>query len=240
VIRVEGLCKRFGRLDVLRDLSLTVAPGRITAVIGPNGSGKTTLIKAVLGLVRPDAGTITIGGEPLNGDWRYRAAIGYMPQLARFPDNLTGREVLAMLRALRQRPGATDGGLIEAFGLEPELDKRLHTLSAGTRQKMNAVAAFLFDAPLLILDEPTVSLDPVASGVLKDRIHAARDAGRTVVLSSHIMAEVEELADDLGFLLDGSLRYAGPVRDLLADTGAPTLERAIAQLMRDHVRGRPA
>jgi Cu-processing system ATP-binding protein len=240
VIRIDGLCKRFGRLEVLRDLSLTVAPGRITAVIGPNGSGKTTLIKAILGLVRPDAGTITIEGVPLNGDWRYRERIGYMPQLPRFPENLTGREVLAMLRALRGHPAEEDLGLVDAFGLGPSLDKRLRTLSAGTRQKVNALAAFQFAAPLLVLDEPTVSLDPLASGILKDRIRAAREAGRTIVLTSHIMAEVEELADDLGFLLDGTLRYAGPVTRLRAETRAPTLERAIGLLMRDPAAGRGA
>ncbi|MEX0692086.1 MAG: ABC transporter ATP-binding protein [Gemmatimonadales bacterium] len=231
MIEIAGLAKRYGAVQVLADVSLSVRSGRITAIVGPNGSGKTTLLKILLGLVRPDAGTAAINGATVNGDWRYRSALGYGAQVARFPDNLTGREVLAMLGAVRGASD-TDLALVAAFGLERYLDQRVHTLSTGMRQKLAVVTAFMFRAPLIILDEPTAGLDPVASGVLKARLRATRDEGRTVVFTSHVMAEVEELADDVAVLMDGGLRYAGPVDALRHQTGVATLEQAVAELMR--------
>ena len=231
MITVSALTKRFGAHEVLRGVSLTLRPGRITAVVGPNGAGKTTLIKSILGLTRPDGGTIAIGGRPVGADPAYRADIGYMPQIARFPDNLTGAELIAMLRDLRGPDVPVDDELVEALGLVPYLDKPLRVLSGGTRQKVNAVLAFLFRPELLILDEPSAGLDPVSSSVLKDRIRAERDAGRTFLLTSHVMSELEELADDVVFLLDGRTRFAGPVHDLKLDTRQLSLERAVAVLM---------
>lgn len=231
LLRVEGLAKRFGRLDVLRSLDLVLPRGQVTAVVGPNGSGKTTLIKSVLGLVRPNAGRIVFDGQALAPhDEAFRARLGYMPQAAAFPENLTGREVLAMLRDLRGTD-RLDETLLEAFHLEGELDKPLRTLSGGTRQKVSAVAAFLFDPDLLILDEPTAGLDPVSSGVLKAKIRAARERGQTFLLTSHIMSELEELADRVAFLNEGRVYYAGPLDALLLQTGQTRLEQAIAHLM---------
>lgn len=231
MIQVRGLHKRYGRLHVLRGLDLDIGPGRVTAVVGPNGAGKSTLIRILLGLVKPDAGTLTVGGTAIDGDPAYRAHIGYMPQTPRFPENLTTREVLAMLADLRKRTVADDDELLAAFQLGTQIDKRLGTLSAGTRQKVNAVIAFQFAPDLLILDEPTAGLDPVAAAVLKDRIRRERDAARTVVLTTHVMSEVEEMADDVVFLLDGSVRFVGAPSDILGLTGEPTLERGIARLM---------
>ena len=158
-------------------------------------------------------------------------AIGYMPQAAHFPENLRVRDVLALVTALR--PGeARDEELLASFGLAAEMDKKVGTLSGGTRQKVNAAIAFLFRPSLLILDEPTAGLDPVASGVLKDKIRRAREEGRTVLITSHVMSELEELADDVAFLCDGTLRFSGAVAALLARTKQPKLEGAIGALMR--------
>ena len=234
MIAVRGLSKRYGAQEVLRELDLDVARGRVTAVVGPNGTGKTTLIKAILGLVRPDGGTIEVDGHTVADGCDYRARIGYMPQIARFPQNLTGAELLAMLRDMRSAPvdGRTiDDELVERFQLAPQLDKPVRTLSGGTSQKLNAVMAFLFSPDLLILDEPTAGLDPAASGVFKDKILAERDAGRTFVLSSHFMNELEELADDVVFLLEGKVRYSGAVDNLMRSTRQANLGRAISYLM---------
>jgi Cu-processing system ATP-binding protein len=191
------------------------------------------LIKAVLGLVRPDAGTITVDGTVVGEDCGYRARIGYMPQIPRFPQNLTGAELLAMLRDMRgARVGqAIDEELIERFQLASQLAKPVRTLSGGTQQKLNAVMAFLFSPSLLILDEPTAGLDPASSAVFKDKILAERDAGRTFVLSSHFMNELEELADDVVFLLEGTVQYRGPVEELMRSTRQANLGRAISFLM---------
>jgi len=231
VIRIAGLRKRFGQLEVLQGVDATFAAGRVTALVGPNAAGKTTLIKSILGLTRPDSGSITVNDSVVNGDVSYRRRIGYMPQIARFPGNLTGAELLSMLETLRTDVTSPDRRLIETFGLEPELDKQLRTLSGGTKQKLNAVAAFLFSPDVLILDEPTAGLDPRASSTLKDRILADRAAGRTFIVTSHVMAELEEVADDVIFLADGQVRFSGSLEGLKKTTRQVNLERAIAELM---------
>lgn len=230
MIIATGLYKRFGVVTVLRDFSLHAARGRVTAVVGPNGAGKTTFIKSVLGLTRPDRGTVRFDGVPIGDDVSYRERIGYMPQIAHFPENLTGAELLALLRDLRNGSPA-DEELVAEFELGPALGKPLRVLSGGTRQKVNAAAAFLFSPDLYILDEPTAGLDPVASGILKQRILRERAAGRAVILTSHIMSEIEELADDVAFVVEGRVRVAATPAELKRTTGQQNLERAIAVLM---------
>jgi Cu-processing system ATP-binding protein len=236
MIRIDGLRKRYGAQQVLRGIDLGVERGSVTAIVGPNGAGKTTLIKTMLGLARADAGSIRLDGALVGEDCSYRSRIGYMPQIARYPHNLSARELLAMLKDLRGaeqcgRPLALDEELMERFALGALLDKPLRTLSGGTRQKVNAVMAFLFAPDLLILDEPTAGLDPASSAVLKDKILADRAAGRTFILTSHFMSELEELATDVVFLLDGMVHYAGTLEELLRRTRKANLGRAISHLM---------
>ena len=232
MISIRALSKRFGRSEVLRSIDLEIRPGRVTAIVGPNAAGKTTLLKMILGLIRPDHGELTFDGVLVNGDPAYRSRIGYMPQSPRFPDHLTGNELIALMTDLRAATSDTlDRDLIDRFGLPSELDKPLRTLSGGTRQKVNAVLAFLFDPELLILDEPTAGLDPVASGVLKNKIARSHAAGKTFILTSHIMSELEELANDVAFILDGRVPFAGAIHDLKIRTHQFTLERAVASIM---------
>ncbi|HSE54025.1 MAG TPA: ABC transporter ATP-binding protein, partial [Gemmatimonadales bacterium] len=193
-VHISSLRKRFGRLEVLRRVDCTILPGRITAIVGPNAAGKTTLIKTILGMVRPDSGAVTVDDAVVGRDPGYRERIGYMPQAARFPEQLSGREVIGLLTGVRGRGAALDDQLIRQFRLEPHLDRPIRALSGGTRQKLNAAVAFLFRPSLLILDEPTAGLDPVAAGLLKDKVLRAPGEGTTVILTSHIMSEIEELA----------------------------------------------
>lgn len=231
VLELKEVSKRFGRLRVLDRVSLQLRPGRVTALLGPNAAGKSTLIKVILGLTRPDSGQVLVDGLPLDGDPGYRERIGYMPQAAHFPENLTGREVVSMLRDLRQE-SAEDDRLFQELGLEPELTKRIHHMSGGTRQKLNAAVAFLFRPSILILDEPTAGLDPVASNVLKARISQCRAQGMTVVLTSHVLAEAEELVDDVVLLMDGRVAFEGTLRQLRESTGESRLEPAVARVMK--------
>lgn len=231
MIRIHGLTKRFGAVQVLRGIDLNIVPGRVTAIVGPNGAGKTTLMKTVLGLTRSDEGRILVDGEVVGDDPTYRAGIGYMPQIARFPENLSASDLIAMLRDLRGNAGIVDDDLITRFKLESQLAKPFRALSGGTRQKVNAVLAFLFRPNLLVLDEPTSGLDPVSSAILKDKILEARNAGRTVVVTSHVLSDLDALADDIAFLSDGRVGFAGAVRDLKRATKQLSLERAIAQVM---------
>jgi Cu-processing system ATP-binding protein len=231
VIEIDGLVKRFGATSVLAGLDAVIERGRVTALIGPNGAGKSTLLKTVLGLVRADAGTIRIDGRLVTGDPAYRRAIGYMPQRAAFPENLTGDEVMALLRQVRGGDAAIDFELIDRFGLGGELRKRVHALSGGTRQKLNAVTAYLFRPSLVILDEPNAGLDPVANGILKQKIQDSTRSGATHLITSHVLSELEEFADDVLFLLDGRVHFSGSLAGLRATTGERRLERAVGKLM---------
>lgn len=236
---VTGLTKAFGALQVLRGVDLALEPGKVTALVGPNAAGKSTLIKCVLGLVRPDGGTIEVLGEVVRDDPHYRRFIGYMPQLPRFPENLTGQELLDLVSQLRHaRPASRDASPPLASRLMPYasaelLSRPIRTLSGGTRQKLNALMALEYEVPILVLDEPTASLDPVASARLKDQVRERRDAGVATLLTSHVMAEVEELADQLVYLVEGRVRFTGSLDELRLTTGERRVERAIARLMQD-------
>ena len=232
MIEIHGVKKSFGKLRVLEEVNLKVEAGSITAIVGPNGSGKTTLIKSMLGLVRIDQGEIRLGGRRLNGDCSYRREIGYMPQIARFPENLKVRELIEMLKDLRGAREGLDEDLVEKLQIGREMEKPLRTLSGGTRQKVAAITAFLFNPMLMILDEPTAALDPVSSSHLKDKIALENGKGKTVILTSHNMNEIEELSERIAFLLDGRIYFQGLIADLKRESGEEKLERAVAGLMR--------
>jgi Cu-processing system ATP-binding protein len=230
MIHLENVHKRYGALPVLRGVDLALTAGRVTAIVGPNAAGKSTLIRCILGLSSPDLGRITLADGRDVRIPAARAAIGYMPQQPHFPENLTGHEVLAMIDALRPDV-APDNTLLEHFRVAGQLDKPVRTLSGGTRQKLSAVIAFRYRPSLLILDEPTAGLDPLASSVFKAAVVAARDAGVTILLTTHVVAELAVLADEIAFLHDGTIRFAGPIDALLRDTGMPTLDEALTALM---------
>ncbi len=230
MIRVEGLKKAFGKLTVLDDLDLVIDRGGIFVILGPNGSGKTTLIKSVLGMVVPDAGNITIDNKSVLKEWEYRGNIDYLPQIANFPSNLTVSELLKLVKELRDK-STRDAELIALFGLEPFLDKKLGHLSGGTKQKVNIVLTFMFNSDLVILDEPTSGLDPIALLHLKDLIRKEKEAGKTILITTHIMSFVEEMADEIVFLLDGKIYFKGTVQELQEKTEQRDLEHAIANIL---------
>lgn len=227
---IRNLHKAYGKTGVLKGVDIELPDGRITAVLGPNGSGKTTLIKCILGMVIGQQGEIIVGGRNIKGDWLYRRDIGYLPQIARFPENLRLRELIRMVKDIRNQP-AFDSELISLFGLEPYLGKPLRHLSGGTRQKVNILIAFMFDCHYLILDEPTVGLDPLALIRFKDLLIRKKEAGKAILLTTHIVSLVEELADEVIFILEGKIYFQGKVEDLKAQSNDTNLERAIAGIL---------
>ena len=241
MIEARGIRKSFGPLAVLRGIDLDIPRGEVTAIIGPNASGKTTFNKMLLGLVRPDAGVIRLDGHVVNGSARYRSRIGYMQQAPRLPENLCAADVFEMLSDLRGGAVERDDELIDTLSLATVLRSPMRHLSGGTRQRINAALAFLFAPDVLILDEPTAALDPISSSTLKDKIRRERAAGRTFLVTSHVLSEMEELADRVIFLLDGGVRFSGRPQALMEEAGEPSLERAAAKLMREHAAagGRP-
>ena len=177
MIQIDNLYKKFGKNEVLCGIELDIAKGGIIAVLGPNGSGKTTLIKSILGMVVPNKGTISIDGKSIKNQWKYRQEIEYLPQIANFPNNLKVKELVRMIKDLRQCE-SNENVLIELFGLTSFLDKKLATLSGGTKQKVNILLTFMFDSPLIILDEPSTGLVPVALIRLKELIRTEKDNGK--------------------------------------------------------------
>lgn len=231
MIETKGLTKYFERYAALRDVSIVLRPGRLTGIIGPNGSGKSTLIKCLVGLVRPSDGLILHNDRLPDATGSYRKDIGYMPQRATFPGDLTGREVLVMISKLRFEKPHRMELLIDLFDLHSHLDKRIRTLSGGTCQKLSAVVAGMYDPSVLILDEPTAGLDASTGNVLKSYLTQKKERGCAVLMTTHIMSDLEEVADDIIVLADGTVSYAGSVRDLKLTTNRPLLEAAVAEIL---------
>lgn len=230
MIKIENIHKRFGKNQVLRGINLTISDGGVFVVLGPNGSGKTTLIKCILGMVLPNKGEISVKDISIKNNWEYRQHIDYLPQIANFPTNLSVKELINMIKDLREKEG-DDSGLIKRFQLEPFLDKKLGNLSGGTKQKVNLLLTFMFNSPLIILDEPTSGLDPIALLRLKELIKEEKEKGKTIVITSHIMSFVEEVADEIVFLLDGKVYFKGTIDALKKKTEQQDFEHAIASIL---------
>jgi Cu-processing system ATP-binding protein len=230
MIAFKNLHKSFGKLTVLDGLDLTIKKGGIVAILGPNGSGKTTLIKCLLGMVIPNKGEITYNDESVLKKWDYRNNLNYLPQIANFPPNLTVIELINMVKNLRPKQ-SNEEELIKLFGLKNFLSKKLGNLSGGTKQKVNIVLTFMFDSDLIILDEPTTGLDPIALIHLKELIQKEKKKGKTILITTHIMSVVDELADEIVFLLDSKIYFKGSVTALKKQTENDNLEHAIANLI---------
>lgn len=232
MISVKDLRKSFGKLNALDGISVDLYPGKSYALIGPNGSGKTTLIKCILGLVVPASGNIFFNGKSIIGQWDYRNRIGYMPQIGRYPDNMKIGQLFDMIRDFRDETSSVDEELFQKFGLNNMVNKSMRTLSGGTRQKVSAAIAFMFRPDVLILDEPTSGLDPLSVEILKEKIIDERNAGKLIIISSHIMNDLDELSTDVIYLFEGLIRYRGTVEGIKEDTGYDRLGKAISAIIK--------
>ncbi|MFM2359730.1 MAG: hypothetical protein RLY16_1723 [Bacteroidota bacterium] len=234
MIIANNIQKKFGKLTALDDVSVSCHRGECIALIGPNGSGKTTFIKTILGMVIPDSGFISFNGKNILKEWQYRNHIGYMPQIGRYPDNMSIGQIIKMMKDIRQPAGALDEELIQSFQLEALYNKRMRTLSGGTRQKVSASLAFLFNPDVLILDEPTAGLDPVASEILQQKILQQKAQGKLVMITSHILSELDELVSHVIYMQEGKLQFNKTMLELQNETGETKLAKAIAQVMRNN------
>lgn len=236
MIEIDNLHKRFKKLQALQALSASFQKGQAVALIGPNGSGKTTLIKSILGLVRPDSGTIRFDNTPISETVDYRERIGYMPQIGRYPDNMTIGHLFSMIKEVRKRFAHNiDEELYFQFSLDRMQDKTMRTLSGGTRQKVSAALAFLFDPEVLILDEPTAGLDPLSAETLKEKILAEKAKGKLILITSHVLSDLEELATDVVYLFEGRIIFQKTLAELQRETGEEKLSKVIAHLTRHGV-----
>ena len=232
MIEIKNVSKNFGKLKVLKDVNLSCAAGQCIALIGPNGCGKTTLIKSILGMVIPTSGDIMINGKNIARVYQYRHDIGYMPQKGRYPDNMTIGQVIDMIKDIRGKTHEIDEHLINAFGLPEILDKKMSTLSGGTTQKVSASLAFLFNPSILILDEPTAGLDPLAAEILKEKIISENKKGKLVLITSHLLSELDELVTHVVLMQEGEIQFNIPTATLKEQTETSSLAKAITHILK--------
>lgn len=232
MIEVQNINKKFGKLEVLKNVSLSCKKGACIALIGPNGCGKTTLIKSILGMVLPDNGTITFDQKSIENQYEYREKIGYMPQIGRYPDTMTIGQIIEMIKRIRNTQEVLDEDLLVAFGLEKMFDKQMRTLSGGTTQKVSATLAFLFNPDVLILDEPTAGLDPLASEILKEKIIKEKENGKLILITSHLLSELDDLITEIVFMQDGDIQFHKKVSQLLEETNETKISKAIASVLK--------
>ncbi|HWR31982.1 MAG TPA: ABC transporter ATP-binding protein [Chitinophagaceae bacterium] len=233
MIRIEHISKRFKKLQALNDITVEFGKGQVVSLIGPNGSGKTTLIKCILEMVRPDKGKIFVDNTPINGIPSYREKTGYMPQIGRYPDNMKVGHLFKMLMNIRNtNETSTDNFLVEQFELKKIFEKPMRTLSGGTRQKVSAAVAFLFDPPILILDEPTAGLDPLASEILKEKILTEKKKEKLILITSHILSDLDEITTHIMYMQEGKMQFFNNMATIQEETGELRLGKAIAKIMK--------
>jgi ABC-2 type transport system ATP-binding protein len=226
---VAGLRKKFGRVAAVEDVSFTASYGRITGFLGPNGAGKTTTLRMLLGLIRPDAGTAAIAGNPYPRLASPARTVGALLDATAHPGR-SGRDQLRVLAAAAGLPGSRADQMLKQVGLHASARQRAGSYSLGMRQRLGLAAALLGDPAVLVLDEPANGLDPQGIRWLRDLLRSLAAEGRAVLVSSHILAEVAQTADDVVIIRRGRTVAEAPLADLLATRPSATLEDIYLEL----------
>lgn len=232
MIETHCLVKKFGKVTALDRVSEVLHDRETISLIGPNASGKTTFIKSLLGLVIPDSGKTIIDGVNIRNNSMYRNSIGYMPQHNRFPENIRVAQLLDMIRDIRNIRDNEDHDLIDVFAINQIKDKVVRTLSGGTRQKVSACLAFMFNPAIIILDEPTAGLDPLSAEYLKEKIRTEKENGKLILITSHILSDLDEITTRVMYMQDGAVLFHKTIEQLREDTGELKLAKAIAHVMK--------
>lgn len=234
MIEVKNLTKKFGKFTALDDLNLSFTNTKSIALIGPNGCGKTTLIKSILGLNVIETGDILVDGKSVKDDYLYRKDIGYMPQIGRYPENMSIGQTIRMIKDTRKTSEThLDTELLENFELEKMYDKKMGTLSGGTTQKVSAVLAFMFDPKVIILDEPTAGLDPLASEILKNKIIKEKNRGKLIIITSHLLSELDDIVSEIVFMNEGKIIVQQSVSDLMTERKSEKISESIISILKE-------
>ncbi len=215
IVSVTGVDKNYRKVRALRDVSFSLVPGRLSALVGHNGAGKTTLIKLMLGLIHADRGEIRVmGQDPAAGEFSARRLLGYLPENVAFNAALTGRETLAFYARLKRIKPASAWALLDRVGLSDAADRRVGTFSKGMRQRLGLAQALLGQPRVLLLDEPTTGLDPALRQTFYEILNELRDGGATVLISSHALNELEDRAEQVLIMNRGRLVAQGTLEEL--------------------------
>lgn len=234
MIEIKNLTKKFNKFTALNQVNIRFNDGHSVALIGPNGCGKTTLIKCILGLNVVEDGNILVNNESVKEHYLYRKNIGYMPQIGRYPENMTIAQTIQMIKDTRKvSESELDTELLEAFELENIFDKKMRTLSGGTTQKVSAVLAFLFNPNIIILDEPTAGLDPLASEILKNKIIKEKNKGKLIIITSHLLSELDDIVSEIVFMNEGKVIVHQSVEELMTERKTEKISESIISILKE-------
>lgn len=234
MIEIKNLTKKFNKFTALNQVNIRFNDGHSVALIGPNGCGKTTLIKCILGLNVVEDGDILVNNESVKEHYLYRKNIGYMPQIGRYPENMTIAQTIQMIKDTRKvSESELDTELLKAFELESIFDKKMRTLSGGTTQKVSAVLAFLFNPGIIILDEPTAGLDPLASEILKNKIIKEKNKGKLIIITSHLLSELDDIVSEIVFMNEGKVIVHQSVEELMTERKTEKISESIISILKE-------
>lgn len=234
MIEIKNLTKKFNKFTALNQVNIRFNDGHSVALIGPNGCGKTTLIKCILGLNVVEDGDILVNNESVKEHYLYRKNIGYMPQIGRYPENMTIAQTIQMIKDTRKvSENELDTELLVAFELESIFDKKMRTLSGGTTQKVSAVLAFLFNPNIIILDEPTAGLDPLASEILKNKIIKEKNKGKLIIITSHLLSELDDIVSEIVFMNEGKVIVHQSVEELMTERKTEKISESIISILKE-------
>ncbi|MFN4076057.1 MAG: ABC transporter ATP-binding protein [Cloacibacterium sp.] len=234
MIEIKNLTKKFNKFTALNQVNIRFNDGHSVALIGPNGCGKTTLIKCILGLNVVEDGDILVNNESVKEHYLYRKNIGYMPQIGRYPENMTIAQTIQMIKDTRKvSENELDTELLEAFELKSIFDKKMGTLSGGTTQKVSAVLAFLFNPGIIILDEPTAGLDPLASEILKNKIIKEKNKGKLIIITSHLLSELDDILSEIVFMNEGKVIVHQSVEQLMTERKTEKISESIISILKE-------
>ncbi len=240
MIEIKRLRKSYGKIEAVKDVDFKVEGNQIFCLLGSNGAGKTTIIKILTGLLESTSGSALIDGKKVSEDVDSKKRFGYMPEQPHLYDRLTGREFLQIMGTLKQVDESTLKEKIEEFSEELELDERMHSemgaYSKGMKQKILFINAIIHDPPNLILDEPTVGLDPRYSQYMKKKISEFSRDDKTVLMTTHITSVAEDIADTVGIIDNGRLVVTGSPSELMDKTGTDSLEEVFVEVIKNERR----
>jgi Cu-processing system ATP-binding protein len=231
MIEFKNINKKYGHVQVLKNINLNIEKGSCVVFIGPNGCGKTTMLKCMLNIVIPDSGYITINTIDA-ASYTSRGNLGFMPQIGCFPENMTVNEIIKAIVSIRNYDKKLDNELYEQFEIQSAGNKKMNMLSGGTVQKVSASIAFMFNPEIIVMDEPFAGLDLLAADILRTKMIAEKEKGKTILMTSHTFSEIDKVVSHVVFMNNGDILFYKSLHDLLSTTGKDNVTDAVMCILK--------